>query len=82
VEAYFESQAINTDMDWLRLAQSFLRGHTLEWWMAQKDVEPNLMGNLPWSAFKAKLNENFNPHNQILKDGQKNLSLHQFDGPS
>jgi hypothetical protein len=39
------------------------------------------MGTLPWIIFKAKLNEKFTPHNQILKDGQKLLSLHQFDGP-
>jgi len=49
--------------------------------MTQKDVEPNLMGSLPWSAFKAKLNERFTLHNQILKDGQELLSLSQFDGP-
>jgi hypothetical protein len=32
VEAYFESQAINMYVDGLRLAQSLLRYHTLEWW--------------------------------------------------
>lgn len=48
--------------------------------MAQKDVKPNLMGRFPWSAFKAKLNEKFTPHNQILKDGQELLSLRQSDG--
>jgi hypothetical protein len=35
---------------------------------------------LPWSEFKAKLNKSFTPHNQILKDGQELLSLHQFNG--
>jgi hypothetical protein len=39
------------------------------------------MGSLPWNVFKAKLNERFTPHNQISKDGQKLLSLCQFDGP-
>jgi hypothetical protein len=38
------------------------------------------MGILPWNVFKAKLNKRFTPHNHILKDGQKLLSLHQFDG--
>jgi hypothetical protein len=41
--------------------------------MTQKDVEPNLMGTLLQSMFKAKLNEKFTPHNQILKDGQELL---------
>jgi hypothetical protein len=77
VEAYFESRMINTDVDWLRLVQSLLKDHALEWWMAQKDVEPNLMGNLPWSTFKAKLNERFTPHNHILKVGQELLSFQQ-----
>jgi len=63
------------------VAQSFLRNHALEWWTNQKDVEPNLMGILPCSAFKAKLNEKFAPHNQIFKDGQELLNLCQFDGP-
>jgi hypothetical protein len=39
------------------------------------------MGSLPWNAFKAKLNERFTPHNQILKDGQELLSLCQSNGP-
>jgi hypothetical protein len=69
VEAYFESQAINTYVDRLRLAQSFLRDHTMEWWTTQKYAKPNLMGSLLWSAFKEILNEMFTPHNQILKDG-------------
>jgi hypothetical protein len=43
--------------------------------MAQKDVKPNLVGRFPWSAFKAKSNEKFTPHNQILKDGQKTFKL-------
>jgi hypothetical protein len=38
VEAYFESQAINMDVDQFRLAQFLLRGHALEWWMAQKNA--------------------------------------------
>jgi hypothetical protein len=38
------------------------------------------MGTLPWIVFKAKLNEKFTPHNQILKDGQELLSLRQSDG--
>ncbi len=63
VEAYFKSQAINMDVDWLRLAQFFYKDHVLEWLMAQKDVEPNLMGIFPCSTFKAKLNERFTPHN-------------------
>ncbi len=63
VEAYFESQVINMNIDQLRLAQSLLKDHVLEWWMAQKDAKPNLMGSLPWSTFKAKLNERFTPHN-------------------
>jgi hypothetical protein len=63
VEAYFESQVINMDVDRLKSAQSLLRNHALKLWMAQKDVEPNLMGSLPWSTFKAKLNERFTPHN-------------------
>jgi hypothetical protein len=41
VEAYFESQTINMNVDWLRVAQFFLGDHALEWWMAQKDVELN-----------------------------------------
>jgi hypothetical protein len=57
VEAYFKSQVMNMDVDWLKLAQFLLRDHALEWWTTQKDVEPNLMGTLPCSAFKAKLNE-------------------------
>jgi hypothetical protein len=48
--------------------------------MTQKDVEPNLMGSLPWNVFKAKLNKRFTPHSQILKDGQELLSLHKFNG--
>jgi hypothetical protein len=63
MEAYFESQTINMDVERLRLAQSFLKGHALKWWMTQNDFEPNLMGNLPWSAFKVKLNERFTPRN-------------------
>ncbi len=63
MEAYFESQVINMDVDRLKSAQSLLRNHALKLWMAQKDVEPNLMGSLPWSTFKAKLNERFTPHN-------------------
>jgi hypothetical protein len=51
------------DFDWLKLAQFLLRDHALEWWTTQKDVEPNLMGTLPCSAFKAKLNEKFIHHN-------------------
>jgi hypothetical protein len=47
MEAYFESQAINTNVDWLRLAQFLLRDHVVEWWTTQKDVEPNLMGSFP-----------------------------------
>ncbi len=39
------------------------------------------MGILPCSAFKAKLNEKFAPHNQNFKDGQELLNLCQFDGP-
>ncbi len=39
------------------------------------------MGILPCSAFKAKLDERFAPHNQIFKDGQELLNLHQSDGP-
>jgi hypothetical protein len=35
---------------------------------------------LPWNAFKAKLNKRFTPHNQNLKDGQKNLNLCQTNG--
>ncbi len=31
------------------------------------------------NTFKAKLNERFTPHNQILKDGQKLLSMLQSD---
>jgi hypothetical protein len=47
---------------WLiQVGECFLRDHALEWWTTQKDLEPNLMGILPWSAFKAKLNET--PHN-------------------
>jgi len=38
VEAYFESQVINMDVDQFRLAQFLLRGHALEWWMAQKNA--------------------------------------------
>jgi hypothetical protein len=38
------------------------------------------MGFLPWSAFKAKLNKKFTPHNKILKDGRELLNLHQFNG--
>jgi hypothetical protein len=49
--------------------------------MTQKDVKPNLMGSLLWSVFNAKLNERFILHNQILKDGQELLTLHQFNGP-
>jgi hypothetical protein len=30
-----------------------------------------------WNDFKTKLNERFIPHNQILKDMQKLLRLHQ-----
>jgi hypothetical protein len=51
------------DVDWLRLAQFFLRDYALEWWITQKDVEPNLMGTLLCRTFKAKLNEIFTPHN-------------------
>jgi len=80
MEAYFESQAINTDVDRLRLAESLLRDHAMEWWTTQKDIEPNLMGSFPHNAFKAKLNEKFTPHNQILKVGQK-LNLRQSNGP-
>jgi len=58
-----ESQTINTDVDQLRLVQSLLRDHAFKWWTTQKDVKPNLMGSLPWDAFKAKLNERFTPHN-------------------
>ncbi|CAK9858530.1 unnamed protein product [Sphagnum jensenii] len=32
-------------------------------------------------AKKVKLNERFTPHNQILKDGQEFLSLHQSNAP-
>ncbi len=39
------------------------------------------MGSLPWSVFKAKLNKRFTPHNQILKDGQEFMHLHQSNGP-
>jgi hypothetical protein len=39
------------------------------------------MGCLLGNAFKAKLNERFTPHNQILKDGQEFLSLRQSNGP-
>jgi hypothetical protein len=39
------------------------------------------MGSLPWSTFKAKLNERFTPHNQILKDGQELLNLLQSNSP-
>jgi hypothetical protein len=49
--------------------------------MAQKDVKPNLMRNLFWKMFKAKLNEKFTSHNQIFKYGQELLSLHQSNGP-
>jgi hypothetical protein len=49
--------------------------------MAQKDVKPNLMGNLLWNMFKAKLNEKFTPHHQILKYGQELLRLRQSNGP-
>lgn len=63
VEAYFKFQTINMDVDWLRLAQFFLRDYALEWWITQKDVEPNLMGTLLCRTFKAKLNEIFTPHN-------------------
>jgi hypothetical protein len=63
VEPYFGSQVINTDVDRLRLVQSLLKNHSLERWTIQKDVEPNLMGILPCSPFKAKLNEKFTPHN-------------------
>jgi hypothetical protein len=38
VEAYFESQTINMDVDQLRLSQFFLRGHVFEWWMTQKNA--------------------------------------------
>jgi hypothetical protein len=38
------------------------------------------MGTFPWIVFKTKLNEKFTPHNQILKDGQKLLSLCQSVG--
>jgi hypothetical protein len=62
------------------LAQSLLRIHAFEWWTAQKDVKPKLMGSLPHNAFKAKLNERFTPHNQILKDGQELLNLRQSNG--
>lgn len=48
--------------------------------MTQKDAMPNLMGSLLWSVFKAKLNERFTLHNQILKDGQELLRLHQSNG--
>jgi hypothetical protein len=81
MEAYFESHAINTNLDWLKLAYFFLRYHTLEWWMAQKDAEPNLLGNLPWNMFKAKLNEKFTPQDEILKYGQELFNLHQSNGP-
>jgi hypothetical protein len=37
------------------------------------------MGSLPWSTFKAKLNERFTPHNQLLKDRQELLNLLQSD---
>ncbi len=39
----------------------------MEWWTTQKDAKPNLMGSLPWSTCKAKLNELFTLHNQILE---------------
>jgi hypothetical protein len=54
---------INMDVDQLRLTHFFLKDHTLKWWTTQKDVEPNLMGNLPWSMFKAKLDKRFTPNN-------------------
>jgi hypothetical protein len=40
VEIYFESQMINTDVDWFKLVQSLLRNHAFKWWTTQKDVEP------------------------------------------
>jgi len=61
VEAYFEFQAINTNVNYLIMAQPLLQDRDLEWWMMQKDVEPNLMGIVPWNTFKAKLNERFAP---------------------
>jgi hypothetical protein len=57
-----------------------LKGHALEWWMAQKNALPNLMRILLWSVFKVKLNNRFTPHNKILKDGQELLSLHECNG--
>jgi len=39
-----------------------------------------LMVTLPWNAFKVKLNDMFTPHNQILKNGQELLNLHQTNG--
>jgi hypothetical protein len=41
VEAYFELQVINTNVDHFILTQSLLRDHALEWWMTQKDAKPN-----------------------------------------
>jgi hypothetical protein len=39
-----------------------------------------LMMTLPWNAFKVKLNEMLTLHNQILKNGQELLNLHQTNG--
>jgi len=59
VEAYFETQVIITNANWLKMTQPLFWGHALKWWTMQKDVELNLMGFLPWNDFKAMLNEVF-----------------------
>jgi hypothetical protein len=43
VEAYFESQTMNTNVDQLKLVQFILKDHAPKWWMSQKDAEPNLI---------------------------------------
>lgn len=46
----------------------------------QKVIKLNLVGTLSWNDFKIKLNDKFTLFNQILKDGQEWLNLHQSKG--
>jgi len=62
-KAYFETQAIVTNINWPRMTQSLFQNHAMEWCMAQKDIKINLMETLFWIDFKIKLNKKFTTHN-------------------
>lgn len=61
MEAYLETQCL-TSNEWIHFAQTFLKDHAWDWWMAQKQKTSNLLEILTWEKFKLHLNEIFMPH--------------------